>query len=225
MIGFASRPLLNRHNGKWHPPVVAGASLADAITTLQKKQKGKQNNPDQLPPTDQRVENAATTVRENKSGTELAEDRQQDPESPITTGLKNRLTSNPEPYLMARPAQAGTSHPFPAAYKLTSIVRAPDINLLDFFPWSGNEKHPENQFSEPVIRHGFFDKQQMIQHEIGSARQSVKPALKESSQLQESLLSVFASIRAQRDAPGDVSISNSVSCKLFDPRLLESNSG
>jgi hypothetical protein len=110
IIGFASRPLLNRHNGKWHPSAVAGASLADAITALQQKQKGKLNNSGQWPLTEQRVENAATAIEENGSGIGLVEDRQ-DPDSAITTRPRSPLTSNTEPYLMAHPAQIGNSNP------------------------------------------------------------------------------------------------------------------
>jgi hypothetical protein len=208
MIGFASKLLLNRHNEKWHPSVAVGASLADAITTLQKKLKGKQNNPDQLPPMNQRVEKLPTTVRENESRTELAEDLGQDPESAIETGLKSLLTSSPNPYLMA--PHAPPTDPY-------------TTGLLDLFPWSANGEHPENQISESVIRQGYYDKRQMTEKETGSAISSVKPTLKDSGLLQESLLSVFTSIRAQRDALGDVLISNSVSCKLFDPHLFSSN--
>jgi mediator of RNA polymerase II transcription subunit 12 len=71
----------------------------------------------------------------------------------------------------------------------------------DFFPWTGN--HPEDQFSEPVIRQGYYDKAQMTQNETGSARPSIFPALKHKSGLQ-TLSSLFTSVLAQRRSHGQI---------------------
>lgn len=71
----------------------------------------------------------------------------------------------------------------------------------DFYPWTGN--HPEDQFSEHVIRHGYFDKAAMTQNETASARPSIFPALKHKSGLQ-TLSSLFTSILAQRRAHGQI---------------------
>ncbi|TGO16465.1 hypothetical protein BTUL_0028g00670 [Botrytis tulipae] len=71
----------------------------------------------------------------------------------------------------------------------------------DFFPWNGN--HAEDQFSEPVIRQGFFDKSQMSQNETGSAKASIYPSLKHKSGLQ-TLSSLFTSVLAQRRAHGNI---------------------
>ena len=75
------------------------------------------------------------------------------------------------------------------------------VGHTDFFPWTGN--HPEDQFSEPVIRHGFFDKAQMTQNETGSAKPSIFPALKHKSGLQ-TLSALFTSVLAQRRAHGQI---------------------
>jgi mediator of RNA polymerase II transcription subunit 12 len=75
------------------------------------------------------------------------------------------------------------------------------VGHTDFFPWTGN--HPEDQFSESVIRHGFFDKAQMTQNETGSAKPSIFPALKHKSGLQ-TLSALFTSVLAQRRAHGQI---------------------
>lgn len=83
----------------------------------------------------------------------------------------------------------------------------------DFFPWSGN--HVEDQFSESVIRQGYFDKASMTQNEILSARPSIFPALKHKSGLQ-TLSSLFTSVLAQRRAHGQI---NSASTFKPPPRV------
>ena len=75
------------------------------------------------------------------------------------------------------------------------------IGHADFYPWTGN--HPEDQFSEPVIRQGYFDKAQMTQNETGSAKPSIFPALKHKSGL-HTLSSLFTSVLAQRRAHGQI---------------------
>lgn len=74
----------------------------------------------------------------------------------------------------------------------------------DFYPWTGN--HPEDQFSEPVIRQGYYDKAQMTQNETGSARAAISPALKHKTGLQ-TLSSLFTSVLAQRRSHGQVTAS------------------
>lgn len=71
----------------------------------------------------------------------------------------------------------------------------------DFFPWNGN--HPEDQFTDHIIRTGFFDKSQMSQNETGSAKASIYPALKHKSGLQ-TLSSLFSTVLAQRRAHGNI---------------------
>ena len=56
MIGFASKPLLNRHNDKWHPLVANGTSLADTIKALNDAPKETYNNAEPLPPLESPLE-------------------------------------------------------------------------------------------------------------------------------------------------------------------------
>ncbi|RKF59094.1 Mediator of RNA polymerase II transcription subunit 12 [Golovinomyces cichoracearum] len=81
----------------------------------------------------------------------------------------------------------------------------PPTGNTDFFPWAGN--HLEDQFSEQTIRQGYYDKSQMTQNEIGSARSFIYPALKHKSGL-HTLSSVFTNILAQRRAHGQITTSS-----------------
>lgn len=110
--------------------------------------------------------------------------------------------ARPKPYTLEVPAAAphyspnGQSEsPSRKAYVLTQVGHA------DFFPWTGN--HPEDRFSETVIRHGFFDKAQMTQNETGSAKSSLFPALKHKTGL-HTLSSLLTSVLAQRRAHGQI---------------------
>lgn len=102
--------------------------------------------------------------------------------------------SRPKPYLPEVPPLAPCFSP---------------IGKTDFFPWVGN--HPEDQFSDQIIRQGYFDKTQITQNEIGSARSLIFPALKHKSGLQM-LSSVFTNILVQRRAHGQI-----ISSSTFKP--------
>jgi mediator of RNA polymerase II transcription subunit 12 len=140
---------------------------------------------------------------------------------PVRPGQHAPLTAD-----KARPAPAnpGKKDARPKAYVLEVPTAAPhyppngmqasviaegyiltDKGHTDFFPWTGN--HPEDQFSEPVIRQGYYDKAQMTQNETGSARPSIFPALKHKSGLQ-TLSSIFTSVLAQRRAHGQITSSS-----------------
>lgn len=67
--------------------------------------------------------------------------------------------------------------------------------------------HPEDQFSEQIIRQGYYDKSQITQNEMGSARSIIFPALKHKSGLQM-LSSVFTNILVQRRAHGQITSSS-----------------
>jgi mediator of RNA polymerase II transcription subunit 12 len=71
----------------------------------------------------------------------------------------------------------------------------------DFFPWTGD--HPEDHFTDHVIRQGFFDKTQTTQNETGSAKLTLFPALKHKSGVQ-TLSSLFTSVMAQRRTHGQI---------------------
>ncbi|KAI1260354.1 transcription mediator subunit Med12 [Xylariaceae sp. FL1019] len=73
----------------------------------------------------------------------------------------------------------------------------------DFHPWRGS--HPEDQFSDHIIRVGYFDKApSQATQETGSARNSLFPALKQKSGL-HTLSNIFTSILSQRRHIGQIS--------------------
>ncbi|QSZ31014.1 hypothetical protein DSL72_000575 [Monilinia vaccinii-corymbosi] len=106
------------------------------------------------------------------------------PGSPI--GSSGKKDARPKPWFLEIPTAAPSYSPNGHA---------------DFFPWNGN--HPEDQFSDHVIRQGFFDKSHMSQNETGSAKASIYPSLKHKSGL-HTLSSLFSSILAQRRAHGNI---------------------
>lgn len=120
--------------------------------------------------------------------------------APSTTVKKD---ARPKPYVLEVPAAAPTYSPngMLNSLGLTGAEGLTRVGHADFFPWTGN--HLEDQFSEPVIRQGYFDKAQMTQNETGSAKPSIFPALKHKSGLQ-TLSSLFTGVLAQRRAHGQI---------------------
>ncbi|RYP64931.1 hypothetical protein DL769_006487 [Monosporascus sp. CRB-8-3] len=77
-----------------------------------------------------------------------------------------------------------------------------NLGFADFYPWSGG--HPEDQFSDTIIRHGFFDKGTVqASQEAASARVPLLPALKHKSGL-HTLSTVFTTILNQRRHSGQI---------------------
>lgn len=126
-----------------------------------------------------------------------------------TTGAPVKKDGRPKPYTLEVPA---TAPRYPSNGELLRPM-LPILDLYadgfiahaDFFPWTGN--HPEDQFSDTVIRQGFFDKAQMTQNETGSARATLFPTLKNKTGLQ-TLSSIFTSVLAQRKAHGQITSSS-----------------
>jgi mediator of RNA polymerase II transcription subunit 12 len=120
-------------------------------------------------------------------------------------GNSAKKDARPKPYVLEVPTAAPQ---YPPNGMLVFSLHKEDLltskGHVDFFPWAGN--HPEDQFSEPVIRQGYFDKAQMTQNETGSARGSIFPALKHKSGLQ-TLSSLFTSVLTQRRSHGQVTAS------------------
>lgn len=123
--------------------------------------------------------------------------------APGTSGKKD---ARPKPYILEVPA-AAPHYPPNGMLKPSAQFLHTDFleGHADFFPWTGN--HPEDQFSEPVIRQGYFDKAQMTQNEMGSAKATIFPALKRKSGLQ-TLSSLFTSVLTQRRAHGQITSSS-----------------
>ncbi|CZS98208.1 related to SRB8-DNA-directed RNA polymerase II holoenzyme and Srb10 CDK subcomplex subunit [Rhynchosporium agropyri] len=124
----------------------------------------------------------------------------------------------PPPARKERPLPTSTSkkdaRPKPYTLEVPAIApRYTPNGHADFYPWTGN--HPEDQFSEPVIRQGYFDKAQMTQNETGSAKPAISPALKHKSGLQ-TLSALFTNVLAQRRAHGQI---NSASTFKPPPRV------
>ncbi|KAH8803190.1 RNA polymerase-like protein II mediator complex component Srb8 [Xylogone sp. PMI_703] len=92
----------------------------------------------------------------------------------------------------------------PKPYSLTAPSIAPvyaNSSVADFFPWTGN--HPEDQFSDAIIRHGFLEKNTLAQNETGTAKGSIFPALKQKSSLQ-TISSLLTNILTQRRTHGKI---------------------
>ena len=77
----------------------------------------------------------------------------------------------------------------------------PSKGFCDFFPWRGD--HPEDHFSEQVIRSGYFDKGTTVQAETSSAKSLLFPALKHKSGL-HALSTVFTGVVGQRRHNGQI---------------------
>lgn len=82
------------------------------------------------------------------------------------------------------------------------VSKSQPARYADFFPWTGT--HPEDQFSENVIRHGYFDKAPAVpQGESTSARPTMAAALKSKPSLL-GLGSLLTAIMAQRRQNGQI---------------------
>ena len=116
----------------------------------------------------------------------------------------------PKPYNLEPPADAPAYHPVVGkgqgkGHGKAESMGRPDsknpskVTHGDFFPWLGT--HPEDRFSDHVIRHGYFDKTPTAQTETASAKSTIYPALKHKSGL-AALSNVFMSILQQRKQIG-----------------------
>lgn len=80
--------------------------------------------------------------------------------------------------------------------------RYPPNGYADFFPWTGD--HPEDRFSESIIRQGYSDRLLPSQNETGSARASIFPALKQKKNL-DNLSALFTGVLSLRRSHGQIS--------------------
>jgi mediator of RNA polymerase II transcription subunit 12, fungi type len=76
------------------------------------------------------------------------------------------------------------------------------VEHADFFPWTGN--HPEDVLSEQTTKSGFYDKTQVTQNEMQTARPSLWPACKARSGL-VALSSLFVAVLEKRQEHGRIS--------------------
>jgi mediator of RNA polymerase II transcription subunit 12 len=105
--------------------------------------------------------------------------------------------SHPKPYTIEYPSQAPRYKPMKSEGPRSSTILPPAANsgYADFFPWTGN--HAEDQFSENVIRNGYFHKAPPNQAESATAKPALFPLLKQKNCL-NALSSVFLGVLAQR---------------------------
>ncbi|TGJ82817.1 hypothetical protein E0Z10_g5949 [Xylaria hypoxylon] len=86
--------------------------------------------------------------------------------------------------------------------RVMSMADAPDIGHADFYPWRGG--HPEDQFSDNIIRIGYFDKAPaQATQEATSAKAALFPALKHKSGLQ-ALSTILTGVLLQRRHIGQI---------------------
>ncbi|KAJ0267781.1 hypothetical protein Brms1b_012974 [Colletotrichum noveboracense] len=118
----------------------------------------------------------------------------------------------PKPYHLETPAAAPRYAPFgkprsdataKQGFGGNSGARdSQDLGHADFFPWTGN--HPEDQWSETIIKNGYFDKPPATTAETTSAKAALFPALKHKTGL-NLLSNVFTGILNQRKLNGQIS--------------------
>ncbi|KAL0937959.1 transcription mediator subunit med12 [Colletotrichum truncatum] len=118
----------------------------------------------------------------------------------------------PKPYHLETPATAPRYAPFgkprgdattKQGFGASGIARdSQDMGYADFFPWTGN--HPEDQWSETIIKNGYFDKPPATTTETSSAKAALFPALKHKSGL-NLLSNIFVGVLNQRKLNGQIS--------------------
>ncbi|KAF9872261.1 transcription mediator subunit Med12 [Colletotrichum karsti] len=119
----------------------------------------------------------------------------------------------PKPYHLETPAAAPRYAPFGKPRTDATAKQgfgassggareSQDMGHADFFPWTGN--HPEDQWSETIIKNGYFDKPPATTTETSSAKAALFPALKHKSGL-NLLSNIFVGVLNQRKLNGQIS--------------------
>ncbi|CAI4211002.1 unnamed protein product [Parascedosporium putredinis] len=127
--------------------------------------------------------------------------------APVATPTPASSLSNkdnrPKPYTVEYPSQAPRYRQVKveAPRSTSELPRVSNSGYADFFPWSGD--HPEDQFSETVIRSGYFHKAPPNQAEAATAKPALFPLLKQKNCL-NALSSVFLGVLAQRRHSGQI---------------------
>uniref|UniRef100_L2FRK6 Mediator of RNA polymerase II transcription subunit 12 n=1 Tax=Colletotrichum fructicola (strain Nara gc5) TaxID=1213859 RepID=L2FRK6_COLFN len=155
-----------------------------------------------------------------------AQDRARKPHRHELAGLRKRPThrhspapvvavkkdGRPKPYHLETPAAAPRYAPFGKPRSDATAKQgfgagggardSQDLGHADFFPWTGN--HPEDQWSETIIKNGYFDKPPATTAETTSAKAALFPALKHKTGL-NLLSNIFTGILNQRKLNGQIS--------------------
>ncbi|KAL7621110.1 RNA polymerase II mediator complex subunit [Parahypoxylon ruwenzoriense] len=121
--------------------------------------------------------------------------------STLSTPLKK--DTRPKPFVIETPSIAPR---YPNMGKAEPIGKTMNKDIggrhADFYPWNGG--HAEDQFSDNIIRHGFFDKAPaQSTQEPASAKAPLFPALKHKSGL-HTLSTIFTGILNQRRHSGQI---------------------
>ncbi|KAI4866179.1 hypothetical protein F4820DRAFT_447306 [Hypoxylon rubiginosum] len=132
-----------------------------------------------------------------------------EPSSTTTTPLKK--DARPKPFSLETPSIAprypnmGKAEPIGTAKNKDKSARArADVGLgfADFYAWNGG--HAEDQFSDSIIKHGYFDKAPaQSTQEASSAKAPLFPALKHKSGL-HTLSTIFTGIMNSRRHSGQI---------------------
>jgi mediator of RNA polymerase II transcription subunit 12, fungi type len=114
----------------------------------------------------------------------------------------HKKDARPKPYILEVPSTAPRYPPNGASHSICKIsILTCLIGFADFFPWTGD--HPEDLFTDNIIRQGYFDKIQNTQNETASAKSCIFSSLKHKSGLQ-TLSSLFTNVLFQRRAHGQI---------------------
>ncbi|EAQ89723.1 hypothetical protein CHGG_06342 [Chaetomium globosum CBS 148.51] len=119
---------------------------------------------------------------------------------PPATANPPKKDNRPKPYTVEPPA-AAPRYAIHTDAQVKAGGSAPKIGYADFFPWTGN--HPEDQFSDDVIRNGYYNKALYTPAETQSAKNILFPALKHKTGL-TALSSVFTAVLGQRRHNGQI---------------------
>lgn len=121
---------------------------------------------------------------------------------PPQTGNPAKKDTRPKPFSLEAPPSAPrySTHADPQT-RAGRLAPPPTTGYADFYPWTG--KHPEDHFSENVIRQGYYDKGLFSTAETQSAKGILFPALKHKTGL-TALSSVFTAVLGQRRHNGQI---------------------
>jgi mediator of RNA polymerase II transcription subunit 12, fungi type len=144
------------------------------------------------------------------------------PIGPTTTAPPTKKDTRPKPYSIEIPSAAprysilgkGESSAKPDTTPGNRDAnRSSNTRHADFFPWTGD--HPEDHFTDHVIKQGYYDKAPQGYNESSWAKQTLFPALKHKTGL-TALSGIFMNILGQRRHGGQI---NSPSTFKPPPRV------
>ncbi|KAI1379776.1 hypothetical protein F4677DRAFT_407613, partial [Hypoxylon crocopeplum] len=128
-----------------------------------------------------------------------------------STSTPLKKDARPKPFVLETPSIAprypnmGKQEPTSKTTTKEMAARArtdPCLGFADFYPWNGG--HPEDQFSDSIIRLGYFEKAPaQSTQEPASAKAPLFPALKHKSGL-HTLSTIFTGILNQRRHSGQI---------------------